>query len=223
MQNYLEYKESLDETYLTILANLNELEKIYPMQKLAPNYKPYLDEYNQSKENLEKSLTNLISIRNSIKKDLLSLNSNVSGINKNLTKIDEENESMLEEKQNLDDNSGAPGELQQKNNIYKEKLLQNIYLILAIFLFIGIYFRVSGLTLSKNNRNESNNNEILPKQSVKNLALDKSPKQNIDNENIFDHTRIDTNIDTPKIDEESKNQKLNKDLLDNLDVLFDST
>lgn len=208
MQSYFDYKESLDESYLSILATLNELVKTYPIQKLSPNYKPYLDEYNENKENLEKSLSNLISVRNSIKKDLLLLNTDVSSTNNNLTKIDKENDYLLEEKENIDDDSGAHGELEQKKYIYNEKLVQNILLVLAICVFIGIYFKVSGQTLSTKDSLNSGDDVILPKESIKNLVNEKGNEKGNEKEYIQDIL--------------SKSPKLNRDRYDDFDGLFDT-
>lgn len=141
MKNYEEYRELINNEYNNFLILLNELEKIYVLQKTSPNYKPYLEEYNQDVDLLRASLDSLMSTKNSINRDLYLLNTEVSSMNEKLSKLEKENQILLETYDDLDTTSGAPGELKQRMYLYNQAFVQNIVLFLALCLFIGLFVK----------------------------------------------------------------------------------
>lgn len=139
MKNYLEYKESLDKSLNRVVIILNELVHTYPLHLLSPNYKPYLDNYRKDTTNLKKSFHNLILVRKGIERDLIETNKDVSVLDKKLIHLDKENQRLMDWKENMDDDSGAPRELDIVKYKYNEQLAQNIILLLATLFFIGIF------------------------------------------------------------------------------------
>ena len=142
MKSYSDYKDLFNDVYNNFIVILNELEKIYPIQKISPNYKPYLAEYSDNVSNLQKSQDSLISAKNSLKMDLITLNKEIGTMNIKLSQLDKENDILLRINDDLDVTSGAPGELKQRVYLYNQAFVQNIVLFLALCGFIGLFVKI---------------------------------------------------------------------------------
>ena len=139
MKTYLDYKESIDRDLHTAMISLKELEKSYSLHFLSPNYKPYFDDYTHDINNIKKSFTGLSLLRKALDRDLIDLNRDISKMNRTLIDLDKENDKLQNQIKNMDDDSGAPRELEIVKYKYNEQFSQNIILLLALLSFVGLF------------------------------------------------------------------------------------
>jgi len=139
MKTYLDYSESIDKDLHTAMISLKELVRSYPLHYLSPNYRPYLDDYRHDINNIKKSFNGLSLSRKALDRDLIDMNREISRMNKKLIHLDKENDKLQKWIENMDEDSGAPRELEIVKYRYDEQLAQNIILLLILLFFVGLF------------------------------------------------------------------------------------
>jgi hypothetical protein len=141
-----QYKELINKAYIEFDVALQEMSKSYPDYKIDPTNKEYLTEYNLDQKNLETAKASIFSYRNQLEKDSNDIQAINSRVNKNITKLNNENAKLLRKLNTLENqNSGAEGELYDKEYIYNEIYIENIILLLVIFGGIILYTKRMGI------------------------------------------------------------------------------
>ena len=141
-----QYKELINKAYIEFDVALQEMSKSYPDYKIDPTNKEYLTEYNLDQKNLETAKASIFSYRNQLEKDSNDIQARNLRVNKNITKLNNENAKLLRKLNTLENqNSGAEGELYDKEYIYNEIYIENIILLLVIFGGIILYTKRMGI------------------------------------------------------------------------------
>jgi hypothetical protein len=127
------YSEKLNELNINFFMVLDEVIKMYPIYKSNPDYPEYQNMYAIDMGNLETVKKEFFLLNNSIEKANELLNGNVKKFNEQIDILDKKNKS-LREKYKFSSNSihSAEGLIGQKQEIYNEKVLNLIFLILGV-------------------------------------------------------------------------------------------
>jgi hypothetical protein len=127
------YKEKLNEQNIHFFIVLDELIKMYPSYKSNPDYPEYQNMFAVDMGNFQKSKQELFLLKNSIENDSNTLNKNVIKMNKMIDLLENQNKN-LREKYNIssDDIHSSEGLIDQKQELYNEKILNLIFLIVGV-------------------------------------------------------------------------------------------
>ena len=132
------YREKLNEQNINFFIVLDELIKMYPSYKSNPDYPEYQNMFAVDMGNFEKSKQDLFLLKNAIEKDSNTLNKNIIEINEMIDWLEKENKN-LKENYNISSNDilSSEGLIDQKQELYNEKILTLIFLILGV-ITIGV-------------------------------------------------------------------------------------
>ena len=132
------YREKLNEQNINFFIVLDELIKMYPSYKSNPDYPEYQNMFAVDMGNFEKSKQDLFLLKNAIEKDSNTLNKNIIEINEMIYWLEKENKN-LKENYNISSNDilSSEGLIDQKQELYNEKILNLIFLILGV-ISIGV-------------------------------------------------------------------------------------
>ena len=127
------YREKLNEQNINFFIVLDELIKMYPSYKSNPDYPEYQNMFSVDMGNFQKSKQELFLLKNSIENDSNTLNKNVIKMNKMIDLLENQNKN-LREKYNIssDDIHSSEGLIDQKQELYNEKILNLIFLIVGV-------------------------------------------------------------------------------------------
>ena len=127
------YREKLNEQNINFFIVLDELIKMYPSYKSNPEYPEYQNMFAVDMGNFQKSKQELFLLKNSIENDSNTLNKNVIKMNKMIDLLENQNKN-LREKYNIssDDIHSSEGLIDQKQELYNEKILNLIFLIVGV-------------------------------------------------------------------------------------------
>ena len=127
------YREKLNEQNINFFIVLDELIKMYPSYKSNPEYPEYQNMFAVDMGNFQKSKQELFLLKNSIENDSNTLNKNVIKMNKMIDLLENQNKN-LREKYNIssDDINSSEGLIDQKQELYNEKILNLIFLIVGV-------------------------------------------------------------------------------------------
>lgn len=127
------YREKLNEQNINFFIVLDELIKMYPSYKSNPDYPEYQNMFAVDMGNFQKSKQELFLLKNSIENDSNTLNKNVIKMNKMIDLLENQNKN-LREKYNIssDDINSSEGLIDQKQELYNEKILNLIFLIVGV-------------------------------------------------------------------------------------------
>lgn len=127
------YREKLNEQNINFFIVLDELIKMYPSYKSNPDYPEYQNMFAVDMGNFQKSKQELFLLKNSIENDSNTLNKNVIKMNKMIDLLENQNKN-LREKYNIssDDIHSSEGLIDQKQELYNEKILNLIFLIVGV-------------------------------------------------------------------------------------------
>jgi hypothetical protein len=106
---------------------------MYPSYKSNPDYPEYQNMFAVDMGNFQKSKQELFLLKNSIENDSNTLNKNVIKMNKMIDLLENQNKN-LREKYNIssDDIHSSEGLIDQKQELYNEKILNLIFLIVGV-------------------------------------------------------------------------------------------
>ena len=129
------YREKLNEQNINFFIVLDELIKMYPSYKSNPDYPEYQNMFAVDMGNFQKSKQELFLLKNSIENDSNTLNKNVIKMNKMIDLLENQNKN-LREKYNIssDDIHSSEGLIDQKQELYNEKILNLIFLIVGVII-----------------------------------------------------------------------------------------
>ena len=132
------YREKLNEQNINFFIVLDELIKMYPSYKSNPDYPEYQNMFAVDMGNFEKSKQDLFLLKNAIEKDSNTLNKNIIEINEMIDWLEKENKNF-KENYNISSNDilSSEGLIDQKQELYNEKILNLIFLILGV-ISIGV-------------------------------------------------------------------------------------
>ena len=127
------YREKLNEQNINFFIVLDELIKMYSSYKSNPDYPEYQNMFAVDMGNFQKSKQELFLLKNSIENDSNTLNKNVIKMNKMIDLLENQNKN-LREKYNIssDDIHSSEGLIDQKQELYNEKILNLIFLIVGV-------------------------------------------------------------------------------------------
>ena len=127
------YREKINEQNINFFIVLDELIKMYPSYKSNPDYPEYQNMFAVDMGNFQKSKQELFLLKNSIENDSNTLNKNVIKMNKMIDLLENQNKN-LREKYNIssDDIHSSEGLIDQKQELYNEKILNLIFLIVGV-------------------------------------------------------------------------------------------
>ena len=127
------YIEKLNEQNINFFIVLDELIKMYSSYKSNPDYPEYQNMFAVDMGNFQKSKQELFLLKNSIENDSNTLNKNVIKMNKMIDLLENQNKN-LREKYNIssDDIHSSEGLIDQKQELYNEKILNLIFLIVGV-------------------------------------------------------------------------------------------
>ena len=132
------YREKLNEQNINFFIVLDELIKMYPSYKSNPDYPEYQNMFAVDMGNFEKSKQDLFLLKNAVEKDSNTLNKNIIELNEMIDLLEKENK-ILKENHNISSNDilSSEGLIDQKQELYNEKFLNLIFLILGV-ISIGV-------------------------------------------------------------------------------------
>lgn len=127
------YSDKLKELNTNFFMVLDELVKMYPIYKANPDYPEYQNMYAVDNANFENAKKNLFLLQNSIEKDSETVNITVKKMNAIIDILENEN-SRLRKTYNISSSSvlSSEGLINQKQEVYNEKLLNLIFLIIGV-------------------------------------------------------------------------------------------
>lgn len=127
------YSDKLKELNTNFLMVLDELVKMYPIYKANPDYPEYQNMYARDSGNFQDAKKNLFLLKNSIEKDSETVNMSVKKMNAIIDVLEKEN-SKLRKTYNISSSSvhSSEGLINQKQEVYNEKLLNLIFLIIGV-------------------------------------------------------------------------------------------
>ena len=136
------YKKRFDTNFQIFANTLDEIVKVYPLYKEYPNYAPYLNDYQNSVEQLKEAQNQILYTKRELQQDNYMLNVNVSKINKKYTELEKENEKFTKELDMLiNSDSAAHGALDDKSQQYRINFAENLVLHILIYIGIILFFR----------------------------------------------------------------------------------
>ena len=127
------YREKLKEINIHFFIVLDEIIKMYPIYKLNPDYPEYQNVYANYMSKFEKTKQDLFLLKNSIEKDSSKINKKVILMNKTIDIMEKENK-YLRENHNISSDHilSSDGLINQKQELYNEKLLNLFFLIVGV-------------------------------------------------------------------------------------------
>lgn len=135
-----EYTKILSSSYQAFNLGLEEIMHSYPLYKLYPNDNSHKREYNRDVQNLERIKSNIFINKNNLRSDSETVTNSVSSLNKKIGELNKDNTRLTKKINDLENlNSGASGELQDRQFIYNINLAQNVILAVIITGGIGLY------------------------------------------------------------------------------------
>ena len=131
------YEKKIKELNQRYYLVLDELVKLFPKNKMFPNYLAYSKPFTNDMSNLIKLQADFFLFKNNLESDIDTLDKEIKNINEQIENLEQENKQLTKRLESLQNsNNASHGMLSDTKLLYNQKLLGN-WLLFALIVGAG--------------------------------------------------------------------------------------